>query len=134
MKIKIQPPPARVVTITRPNTDPVEVTLHPIPIGYMQHLETVYPQPVRFVNGEPQPDPSRRSSWSIDTNLMVIARSMGDQMDTQPPTTSGAAEWAAYAKAVRAEFDSAGFTDGEIADLVTALQSVLRGTAKLGNG
>lgn len=133
MKRKPAPIASRQVVVSRPGQEPIAYTIAPLPIGYSQWLETVYPAPVRFLNGEPVADSTKRANWSLEVNLMCIAKSLGDEMEAQPPAVAGDVKaWSDYAAAVRAEFGAAGLLDGELADFMTAINAMLRGSVALG--
>lgn len=131
MKQKLTKTVTRTATFTREGEE-VTYTLHPLPIGYTEHLQRVYPAPVRVTSEGPVVDPDKRPDWMVDVNLMCIARSLGDEMSTPVPTASTREEWSAYAAAIRAEFAASGLVEGEIATLATELNRCQRGLAATG--
>jgi hypothetical protein len=136
VKSKLTRPVSRTVTFSRGALDgpPEEMalTLHALPLGYTQFLERVFPQPTVFLNGEPVPDPARKSEWSYEVNLLCIAKALGDELDTAAPVASTRDAWQVYATAVRAEFAAAGLVDGDIGVMLNELAKCQRGVATTG--
>lgn len=137
--------PTRTVKITRdtgqvdadkkPIILEVELTLSPWPLGYSAYIGRVFPPPLVYVNGVPQEsnEPHKRSEYDSDKSLILVAKCLGEQLDTQPPKSDKKEEWAAYAKALRAEFAAAHFVEGDIATLINAANLINQGMGRLGN-
>lgn len=110
----------------------IELVLSPLPLGYAQFVETVYPAPVEYRNGEPVEVVAKRGEWQYEVNLLCIARALGSQVEASAPTTSDRGSWATYAAAVRAEFTAAGLVEGDYVTLAQELARCQRGAGALG--
>lgn len=108
------------------------VALQPWPIGYPEFIDRVYPAPVRYENGQPKEDPTRRSEYQGQRMAVLLARCMGDQIDARVPSGEDRTAWEAYAKAILAEFEAANLVEGDVVRLMTEAQAVNRGAGKLG--
>lgn len=130
---KISIPLKRTVEIKRGGETVATFTVHPIPLGYAAYLDRVFPHPVEYVgNGvkqEPRPVPGATYEHNYQTMMLLIAKSLRDQMETQPPTSEKRPDWAAYAKAVQAEYSEAGLVEGDLILLRKEMELVNQGVA-----
>lgn len=120
----------RTVEIRR-GDETVTFVMHPLPLGYHAYLERVYPAPVEYVgNGvknEPRPLVNAVYEYNYLVLLCLIAKSLRDQVDTQPPTTEKRADWEAYARALKAEYSEAGLIEGDLILLRKGMDQVNQG-------
>lgn len=106
----------------------IEFTLSPLPLGYQEFLATVYPAPRVFENLKPVDAPREvLSQYQARFNLVCLAKSLGSQVEAQPPQSSERAAWDGYARAVEAEMQAANFIDADLVKLLTELNKLQRG-------
>lgn len=139
MKVSFPSLPTRTVTLTRDGADgqPIALsfTLVPWPIGYADYVARVYPPPAVYVDLRPVEKPEARKEYDGDVSLLLLARSMGDQLDARAPGEGAGREaWAAHVAAIRAELAAANMVEGDILKLITEAGRVNRGAGKLGKG
>lgn len=135
--------PSRVeVVLSRPGVDgqegeKIKLLLSPSPIGFREYLEACLPRPVIFVNGRPEGvDPKKGPGWSLDIQLVLLGKSLGDQVEAPFPATLDEAGLRAYVQSLRAEFERANLTTGDINQLLLGLERANAGMGKArpGNG
>jgi hypothetical protein len=106
-------------------------TMYPLPLGYHAYLERVYPSPVEYVgNGvknEARPVQNALYEHNYLSMLCMIAKSLRDQVEAQPPTSEKRADWDAYAKALKAEYSEAGLIEGDLMALRKGMEQVNQG-------
>lgn len=118
----------KVTVILRRGEESAEFRLSPLPLGYQDWLLTVYPTPKVYENLKPVDAPREVvQEHSSFFNLVCLAKSLGDQLDTRAPTSSVRAEWDAYARAVQAEMQAAGLIECDVVKLLTELNKLQRG-------
>jgi hypothetical protein len=120
-----------VVTISRPSGEEAHVELAPLPVGFATALETVFPPPVEYLNGKPQPNEAASNEYLELKGLVLIAKCiMGEYVVTTPEPNARAtrAEWDAYARRVRDEFRDAGFTPGDVVAVMRGVSIVNEGS------
>ena len=143
MKAAFTSLPEHVVTLSRDTGEvdddgkPVKVsvafTLRPYPAGFPQFITNVYPAPVAFVNSEPVEDKTKARTHELRTAIVLLARCLGEQLDTNAPTANGArAAWDDYAVAVLGEMTAANLVQGDIDSLLSGMFLVNRGAGRLG--
>lgn len=138
MKTAFTRPLSRLVTLTHGTADggeeQIQLALHPVPAGFRAYMSQVYPDPVEYVNAKPTGiDRARlpRTEWY--RTLAMIAKSLGDELETRPPTGSAPDMWIAYAENVELELQRAGVTEGDVIVLARELAKVDNGAGNLGN-
>ena len=135
--------PERMVKLTRDTAEtgadgkPVETSIslvvRPYPAGFPQWLVSVYPAPVSYVNGEPVPDKVGAPTYAIRLNVLLLAKCLGDQLDTVAPAGVATREaWDSYAVAILGELGAANLVQGDIDALSDAMILVNRGAGRLG--
>ena len=126
--------PLHQVKIERSGADPVLVTMHAPPLGYAAHVERVYPPPTIVENGKFVPDEAAMAEWRNLTAYLMLAKVLDgeDAPTTPPPATSTRQAWDAYARALRSEFEAAGYVEGDVMRLVQGYNVVMRGDGSLG--
>lgn len=129
--------PSRVeVVLSRPGVDgqegeKIKLLLSPSPIGFREYLEACLPRPVIFVNGRPEGvDPKKGPGWSLDIQLVLLGKSLGDQVEAPFPATLDEAGLRAYVQSLRAEFERANLTTGDINQLLLGLERANAGLGK----
>lgn len=127
--------PLHEVTLHRDGPDgPLDqvVTLRPWPLGYPEYVSRVYPPPVIYRNLEPVEDPKQASEYASNRALILLARSLGDQIDAKGPAGDGdRSAWHAYAVAIRDELSAANLVEGDVSLLIAEAMRVNRGGGKL---
>lgn len=135
--------PSRVeVVLSRLGADGKEgekivLTLAPSPIGFREYLELVFPKPLFYLNGKPEGlDPKKGPGWGADLQLILLGKSLGDQVDTPFPAQLDEAKLSAYVQGLRAEFERSNLTTGDLNRLLLGLEKANMGMGKgaLGNG
>lgn len=131
--------PGRVVTITREADDGTTLSasfsLAPWPIGYAEYLSRVFPPPADYVELRPVERPQEQREYQAQVGLLLLARSLGDQLDARAPgKAADRRDWEAYARAVQDELGAANLVDGDIIKLIGEASRVNRGAGKLGKG
>lgn len=127
---KLTIPLQRTVEIKR-GGESATFTLYPLPLGYHAYLERVYPPPVEYVGNGVKNEPRALQNAAYEHNyltmLCMIAKSLRDQVDTQPPTSEKRADWDAYARALKAEYSEAGLIEGDLMLLRKSMEQVNQG-------
>lgn len=134
--------PERVVKLARDTGDTGEdgkpvvvelaITLRPYPLGYPERVGTVYPPPKVYLNGEERPDPTYADDYNTRRAMILLARCMGDQLDTPPPTSNRREDWHAYADAVQREMEAAHLAPGDVQALIAGAMAVSMGRGVMG--
>lgn len=137
MKTAFQRRLTRTVTLihgSKDDEEQVELVLNPAPPGYRAYVATMFPDPVLYVNGKPGGvNTALLPRAEFQRAIAWIAKLLGDQMETQPPTGSAPDLWQAYAENVEREFERAGFTEGDILAILAESNKMERGAGSLGN-
>jgi hypothetical protein len=132
MKTKFSALPVREVTLQH-GEQVVVVTLHPLPIGYAETAGALLGRPVTYVNGQPKDDPKRMPEYDRRLSFLVLAKALGDEIDTpRPRADADGAVWAKYADDVRDEMAAACFVEGDLLLLMQEMQNLNRGHGTLG--
>lgn len=120
----------------RPLThEELRLVLRQQPVGYAALLEEkFYPPPIEYVNGKAQPlAPAAESAWRARLNLCLLARSLGDQLETPAPgEKSKRSDWDLYATKVLKEFEEAGLVEGDLTHLFQEFFLLSKGVGSLG--
>lgn len=109
-------PPGETIAFTRGH-ETIEITLHPLPMGFRSWLQRAFPMPVKFVNGKPvDPEPGSVNEWNdLATLLMLVRAAAPGTFETElPKPGAGADFYRKRAERVREEFRAAHFTDGDM--------------------
>lgn len=126
--------PHRDVTLQH-GDEQIVVRVYPLPIGYHDVAGALLERPQAFVNGKPSDDPKRMPEWEARRLFLLFARALGDQIAAACPRADAKpAEWAAYADAVKAEFEAAHYVEGDLVLIQSEIQAVNRGLGSLGKG
>jgi hypothetical protein len=105
--------------------------LRPWPIGFPEMLSHVFPTPVLYVNGKPSGnDPTKFDAHQADRLCILLATCLGTELDAKAPTSSTPADWSAYAKAIRAEFERANMVEGDVSVLMAAAYTLNQGQSR----
>jgi hypothetical protein len=106
--------------------------LRPWPIGFPEMLSRVFPMPVLYVNAKPAgPDPARADEHQADRLCILLATCLGPELTAKAPGPSGVtADWTAYAKAIRAEFEAACLVEGDVSVLMAAAYALNQGQSR----
>lgn len=126
--------PSHIVTIERPGQPPIAVQMRAPPLGYAGTVERYFPPPVEFVNGKPVPVEARQAEYrSLMAFILVAACLDGeDRPATVAPTGGTPADWETYARALRSEFEAAGYCEGDVMRLVQGYNVVMQGRGEGG--
>jgi hypothetical protein len=128
---KISIPLKRTAEIKRGKDVVATFDLYPLPLGYAAHVDRMYPAPVEYVgNGvknEARPIAAAVYQHNYKTMLILLAKSLQDQVETKPPTSDKRDAWEAYANALLAEFQEAGLVEGEVLQLRREMDAVNAG-------
>jgi hypothetical protein len=114
------------ITFTR-GPERITFEVRPWPAGYGPWLRSVFPPPIRFRDGKPEPDAAKLPEYRDLVGFLVLAKCLETQglLETALPTgRGGRSAWEAAAVAVRQEFRDAGVTEGEIRALMAAAERV----------
>ena len=120
--------PSRTVKITR-GEQVVEFVVSPTPLGYTDLLVEVLPAPKAPERGAV--DPKLATKHSTRHVMLILAKSLGDQLDSRPPESRTVALWEAYADAVQAEFTAAHLVEGDLSAIITEINLLNRGHGDL---
>ena len=126
MKKKFATIPSKTVTLYR-GDDSIDFELRALPIGYTEHLNTVFRQPTHWVDGV-ETEKDDPEYWPLFMYLL-LARSLKQSgiLESIEPQSNDPARWRAYAQAVRQEFIDANINVGEVAylrDQLTELNKI----------
>lgn len=126
--------PGRTVILRREAGEVVHeipVELRPWAIGFPEMLDRVFPQPARFENGKPVPDPTKAAEHHACRLMILLAVCMGDGLEVKPPgKDADRGAWAAYAEAVRAEFEAANLVEGDVSLLIAEAYKLNNGHSR----
>lgn len=115
------------------------LTLSALPLGYQELVRAAFPAPeaLKFVGGISRPlapgDPgyaqakAAESKWYADFTDILVAKSLGDVMDTPAPVLSVGMPREtvdAYVSAVRAEWSAANLHQGDREAIVEAFNAL----------
>lgn len=117
---------------TAPVFAELELELRPWAIGYTEMLARVFPEPVTYLNSKPLPDAAAAQEHGAARVYLLIAACMGDQLDAKAPSKANSDRdaWAAYASAVRSEFEAAHLVDGDVSLLYAEALQLNRGHSR----
>lgn len=118
--------PEHEVKLSRPDGD-VTVRLKAPPLAHRPMIERHFTAPVRFVNGVEKDDPAAQSEYAVLLGFVLLADVLtGDDkpQTPRPSPTADRAAWDRYARALREEFESAGYCEGDISALVRGYNTV----------
>lgn len=134
MKAKFSSLPQRKVSIVH-GEESVEITLRPLPSGYVDFIDRLLPKAVKFINGKEVEDEHKVNENLNHKFHLMIAKSMGDQLETQAPEGMGATSdvWITYAKAIKSELEASNFLEADLFLLISELGEVNKGRGTLGN-
>ena len=134
--------PTRTVTLRRetgaedadgkPAYVEMAIDLRPWPIGFPEMLARVFPQPVLYVTGKPAgADPVKAEEHNAARLLILLATCMGPEVTAKAPGKDAqAAEWSAYAAAVRAEMEAANLVEGDVSLLMAEAYKLNQGHSR----
>jgi len=124
--------PSRKVTLTREDGATIELDLTPTPPGFSELVDRHMPPPYLFVNGQPSDtmDPKLAPEHMLRKNLVLLGKSLGDQMETPWPKELSTKNLEAYAKSLLDEFTNANLVIGDMNALIRELGVLNRGGGK----
>ncbi|MEL6347721.1 MAG: hypothetical protein AAFV53_31740 [Myxococcota bacterium] len=129
MKQKFTSIPSRTVEIAR-NGESITLTMTALPLGWIEHLSAMYPEPVEYINGEEvqRDDPEY---WGL-YGYLQLAKGLepSGELDTPAPQGGDRKMWDTYARAVREEFREAGLLAGDYAQLLEMLNDLSKTSVK----
>lgn len=99
------------------DSETLEITFYPLPMGYRTWLQAAFPLPVKFVNGKAaDADPGAVNEWNdLATLLMIVRAAAPGTFETElPPAGSDASFYRARAERIREEIRNAHLTDGDV--------------------
>jgi hypothetical protein len=143
----------RSILLSRPDGSTLALTLQPLPLGFHRRLRScgvVPPQPpvrvARESGGQPlrdgnghaltlrdETDPAHLAALELyhqRVAVLAVAESLkadgSVQFDAREPAATDGTAWAAYADAIFAELERAGFTAGDLAHLCSYVSRMSR--------
>ena len=132
MRSKFTGPKSETLTLTH-GEESITLTLVAPPVGYASFVEAMLPDPVRttFVNGKPVESADPRAAEFRDLRFyLMLAKALEPSGELEAARKGeGAGAWEAYARAVHAELQAAGFADEDHIHLMRAIGRLRFGTS-----
>lgn len=124
--------PIHEVALHRPEGE-IIIRLRPPPLAHRSIIETVYPPPVRYVNGAEAPNRDAQGEYSALLAFVLLADVLeGEDKPAaeKPAPAAGRAAWDAYARAIKAEFEAAGYVEGDVTALIRGYNTASAGQGR----
>lgn len=118
MRKKFTTRPAEEVTLTH-GEEALSLVVRPLPPGWAAWLRTAFSPPETFVNGKPLE--KETAEYNDLYGMLLIAKGLEGEAIIETPMV---APWRTTAEKLRDEFRDAGFTDGDLQQLLSALGRV----------
>lgn len=132
---KIAPAPEHEVRLSRPDGE-IIVRLKSPPLGHQAMVGRYFTPPVFYANGDatrPIEDKPATAEYAMLMGFVLLADVLTGEDKPSTPRPAPNADrpaWDAYGRALRAEFEAAGFCDGDVGALLRGYQAVLAGRGK----
>jgi hypothetical protein len=130
---KIAPAPDHEVKLSRPDGE-IVVRLKSPPLGHRPMIERYFTPPVQYVNATtPVDDKPAQAEYSVLMAFILLADVLtGDDKPAtvKPAATAARPAWDAYARALRDEFEGAGYCEGDINALLRGYNEVSIGKGR----